>query len=166
MGNSGKRGESLNWQREKPCPAPEERCLRGGLRYDGFSGEPIFVLRDSPGAVRRSCISAGRLWGATGSGEQAGILLCQVRAPSGLSGAFFTRRDTHTLPFIWAGPLTSTEKGFFQACLAANCWVDWRAAQMKETRQNAAPSPRSGRWAASRRPQAPAPARLPLPPEA
>lgn len=67
-----------------------------------------------------------------GTGEQARILLCQIRAPSGFSGAFFTRRDTHTLPFIWAGPLTSTEKGFFQACLAANCWVDWRAAQMKE----------------------------------
>lgn len=56
----------------------------------------------------------------------------QIRAPGELSGALFTHRDTHTLPFIWAGPLTSTEKGFFQGCLAANCWVDWQAAQMKE----------------------------------
>lgn len=59
-------------------------------------------------------------------------MLHEMRSPRGLSGALFTHRDTHTLPFIWAGPLTSTEKGFFQGCLAANCWVDWRAAQMKE----------------------------------
>lgn len=62
-------------------------------------------------------------------------------SPGELSGAVFTHRDTHTLPFIWAGPLTSTEKGFFQGCLAANCWVDWQAAQMKEKPARTLPSP-------------------------
>lgn len=103
-------------------------------------------------------------WGLPGGGGRS----CEMRAPSEFSGALFTHRDTHTLPFIWAGPLTSTEKGFFQGCLAANCWVDWRAAQMKEKPARTLPplsvfSP----LRALSRPQAPAPpAQLPLPPEA
>lgn len=93
-------------------------------------------------------------------------MLCEIRAPRGLSGALFTHRDTHTLPFIWAGPLTSTEKGFFQGCLAANCWVDWRAAQMKEKpARTFPPSPLPLQGAGPTSGPSP-PAQLPLPPEA
>lgn len=90
--------------------------------------------------------------GAAGGQRAVGCLgvpVHQIRAPGERSGASFTHRDSPTLPLIWAGPVTSTERGFFQGCLAANCWVDWQAAQMKEkTRQNA-PLSRSPlrRWA-------------------
>ena len=91
------------------------------------------------------------------------VLLWRLRAPSGLPGVLFTHRDTHTPLWIWAGPLTSTEKGFLQGCLAANCWVDWQAAQMKEKSARTlpplpfspAPHPRAPGQSRDLRPQSP-----------
>lgn len=77
-------------------------------------------------------------------GRHVGALLPQIRAPSGLSGALFTSRDTYTLPFIWAGPLTSTEKGlFFFQGMSGSKLLDALSGRTdeKETRQNAPPTP-------------------------
>lgn len=71
-----------------------------------------------------------------------GVLLPPIRAPSGLSGALFTSRDTHTLLFIWAGPLTSTAKGFFQGMSGSKLLGGLAGStDERETRQKAPPFP-------------------------
>lgn len=139
VGNLGQRRGTSKLATWEAVPAPRSVILSRSswLRLFG-SGELVFVLRLSGSSMEKRGIrvlgSSRMPWGLPGGGveEQVGVLLCKMRAPKGLSGALFARRDTHTLPMIWAGSLTSTEKVFFQGCLAANCWVDWRPAQMKE----------------------------------
>lgn len=77
-------------------------------------------------------------------GRHVGALLPLIRTPSGLSGALFTSRGTYTLPFIWARPLTSTEKGFFFfQGMSGSKLLDALSghADERETRQNAPPPP-------------------------
>lgn len=92
-----------------------------------------------------------------------GVLLPPIRAPSGLSGALFTSRDTHTLLFIWAGPLTSTAKGFFQGMSGSKLLGGLAGStDERETRQKAPPLP----LPSAGRPQSSASAQLPQPTEA
>lgn len=87
-------------------------------------------------------MTQGRPGGPGRGRSRQGSLLLQMRAPSRLSGALFTHRDTHTLPFIWAGPLTSTEKGFFQGMSGSKLLGGLAGCtDERETRQNASPRP-------------------------
>lgn len=106
-------------------------CWAHSVHSRGLSGCSCWCSEPAWSSGR----AGSRLWG------DSGVPVHRIGAPGELSGASFTHRNSHTLPFIWAGPLTSTEKGFFQGCLAANCWVDWQAAEMKEKPARALPSP-------------------------
>lgn len=104
-------------------------------------------------------------------GRHVGALLPLIRTPSGLSGALFTSRGTYTLPFIWARPLTSTEKGFFFfQGMSGSKLLDALSghADERETRQNAPPPPAPFPLLSTGQPQAPVspppPSQLPLPP--
>lgn len=76
----------------------------------------------------------------------------------GFRGALFTSRDTCTLPFLWAGPFTSTERGSLQGMSGSKLLGGLAGCtDERETHQNAhPPSPLLSVH------QAPVPTQLPL----
>lgn len=67
-----------------------------GMRPEGSAGECFCEIAWEEQGEVSSC----PVWGWREGGASRGL--------PGVRGG-----DTHTLPFIWAGPLTSTEKSFF-----------------------------------------------------
>lgn len=60
----------------------------------------------------------------------------------GFRGALFTSRDTCTLPFLWAGPFTSTERSSLQGMSGSKLLGGLAGCtDERETHQNAPPPP-------------------------